>query len=115
MLRTNPRQPRLAPQDGRGTEEFRNVSHDGSCVFPRRCEPDDGMTRIVLLTSIAAPIERCFDLARSVDLHMASTNWSGERAIDLRVGRRGARGYVARHPLRRHFDTYKPHHGLRAN
>ncbi len=39
------------------------------------------MTRLVLLTSIAAPIERCFDLARSVDLHMASTNWSGERAI----------------------------------
>jgi len=39
------------------------------------------MTRIVLLTSIASPIERCFDLARSVDLHMASTNWSGERAI----------------------------------
>jgi ligand-binding SRPBCC domain-containing protein len=39
------------------------------------------MTRIVLLTSIAAPIERCFDLARSIDLHMASTNWSGERAI----------------------------------
>jgi len=70
------------------------------------------MTRIVLLTSIAAPIERCFDLARSVDLHMASTNWSGERAIDLRVDRRGARGYVARHPLRCHFDTYKPHHGL---
>jgi ligand-binding SRPBCC domain-containing protein len=39
------------------------------------------MTRIVLLTSIAAPIERCFDLARSIDLHMASTNWSGERSI----------------------------------
>lgn len=39
------------------------------------------MTRIVLHTSIAAPIERCFDLARSIDLHMASTNWSGERAI----------------------------------
>jgi ligand-binding SRPBCC domain-containing protein len=39
------------------------------------------MTRIVLLTSIAAPIERCFDLARSIDLHMASTTWSGERAI----------------------------------
>ena len=39
------------------------------------------MTRIVLLTSIAAPIEHCFDLARSIDLHMASTNWSGERAI----------------------------------
>jgi ligand-binding SRPBCC domain-containing protein len=39
------------------------------------------MTRIVLHTSIAAPIERCFDLARSIDLHMASTNWSGERAV----------------------------------
>src|SRR5207249_4791585 len=80
-LRPNARHTRLAAQDGRGTEEFRNVSHDGSCAFPRRCEPDDGMTRIVLLTSIASPIERCFDLARSIDLHMASTNWSGERAI----------------------------------
>ena len=39
------------------------------------------MPRIVLHTSIAAPIERCFDLARSIDLHMASTDWSGERAV----------------------------------
>ncbi|MGA8430768.1 MAG: SRPBCC family protein [Candidatus Sulfotelmatobacter sp.] len=39
------------------------------------------MVRIELVTRIAAPIERCFDLSRSIDLHMASTNWTGERAI----------------------------------
>jgi ligand-binding SRPBCC domain-containing protein len=39
------------------------------------------MIRIELVTRIAAPIERCFDLARSIDLHMASTNWTGERAV----------------------------------
>jgi ligand-binding SRPBCC domain-containing protein len=40
------------------------------------------MVRIDLLTEISAPIGRVFDLARSTDLHMASTNWTGERAID---------------------------------
>jgi ligand-binding SRPBCC domain-containing protein len=39
------------------------------------------MIRIELVTRIAAPVEHCFDLARSIDLHMASTDWSGERAI----------------------------------
>jgi ligand-binding SRPBCC domain-containing protein len=39
------------------------------------------MIGIELMTRIAAPVERCFDLSRSVDLHMASTNWTGERAI----------------------------------
>jgi ligand-binding SRPBCC domain-containing protein len=39
------------------------------------------MVQIELTTSIAAPMERCFDLSRSIDLHMASTNWSGERAV----------------------------------
>src|SRR5262245_45796803 len=39
------------------------------------------MVRIELETLISAPIERCFDLSRSIDLHMASTNWTGERAI----------------------------------
>jgi hypothetical protein len=38
------------------------------------------MIRIQLTTVIEAPIERCFDLSRSVDLHTASTN-RGERAI----------------------------------
>jgi ligand-binding SRPBCC domain-containing protein len=39
------------------------------------------MVRLQLTTAIAAPIQRCFDLSRSIDLHMASTNWTGERAI----------------------------------
>lgn len=39
------------------------------------------MIRIQLTTTIAAPIQRCFDLSRSIDLHMASTDFTGERAI----------------------------------
>jgi ligand-binding SRPBCC domain-containing protein len=34
-----------------------------------------------LITEIAAPLERCFDLARSIDLHTKSTSWTGEQAI----------------------------------
>ena len=40
------------------------------------------MSLIVIETSIAAPIERVFDLSRSIDLHMESTRESGEKAID---------------------------------
>jgi ligand-binding SRPBCC domain-containing protein len=36
---------------------------------------------IVLSTHIHAPVERVFDLSRSVDLHMASTAHTGERAV----------------------------------
>lgn len=39
------------------------------------------MTRIELRTAIHAPRERCFDLARSVELHIRSTAWTGETAI----------------------------------
>ncbi|HEX8652116.1 MAG TPA: SRPBCC family protein [Pyrinomonadaceae bacterium] len=39
------------------------------------------MPLIHLETFIKAPPELCFDLARSVDVHMASTNHTGERAI----------------------------------
>jgi ligand-binding SRPBCC domain-containing protein len=39
------------------------------------------MTRIELTTEIHAPIERCFDLARSIDLHVRSASHTGERAI----------------------------------
>ena len=39
------------------------------------------MVRIELITEIAAPRERCFDLARSIDLHLRSTQGTGERAI----------------------------------
>jgi ligand-binding SRPBCC domain-containing protein len=36
---------------------------------------------IELVTHIAAPVERCFDLSRSIDLHQHSLGASGERAI----------------------------------
>jgi ligand-binding SRPBCC domain-containing protein len=39
------------------------------------------MARIELSTSIAAPRQRCFDLARSIDLHVSSTSATDERAI----------------------------------
>jgi ligand-binding SRPBCC domain-containing protein len=39
------------------------------------------LVRIQLITEIAAPIERCFDLSRSIDLHLMSVDWSSEQAI----------------------------------
>ena len=39
------------------------------------------MARIEVVTTIAAPRDRCFDLARSVDLHTRSTAASGETAV----------------------------------
>ncbi len=39
------------------------------------------MPTIVITTEIAAPIERCFDLARSIDFHTRSMSTSGERAV----------------------------------
>lgn len=39
------------------------------------------MAIIELTTRIHAPVERCFDLSRSVDLHKRSTSKTGERAI----------------------------------
>ena len=39
------------------------------------------MAVINLTTTIDAPIERCFDLARSIDLHMLSTSKTAERAV----------------------------------
>jgi ligand-binding SRPBCC domain-containing protein len=39
------------------------------------------MVRLELTTRISAPIGRCFDLARSIDAHLASTLQTGERAI----------------------------------
>ena len=39
------------------------------------------MPAIHLTTEILAPIDRCFDLGRSIDLHVATASASGERAI----------------------------------
>ena len=41
---------------------------------------------IELSTPINAPIERCFDLARNIDLHMESTKQTGEIAVAGRTG-----------------------------
>lgn len=39
------------------------------------------MVRIELSTLIYAPMERCFDLSRSIDLHVSSTDGTRERAV----------------------------------
>ena len=39
------------------------------------------MPRIILKTFIKAPADICFDLSRSVDVHVASTDGSNERAV----------------------------------
>lgn len=39
------------------------------------------MPRLILTTRINAPIERCFDLARSIDLHLETMEHTGEKAI----------------------------------
>jgi ligand-binding SRPBCC domain-containing protein len=39
------------------------------------------MTTLEDLTRIRAPIERCFDLARSVEVHLAGNIHSGEQAV----------------------------------
>ena len=39
------------------------------------------MPVIELITHINAPIAKCFDLSRSIDLHMESTKQTGETAI----------------------------------
>jgi ligand-binding SRPBCC domain-containing protein len=39
------------------------------------------MPVIHLITEINAPVERCFDLSRSIDLHLLSTEQTNEKAI----------------------------------
>jgi len=43
------------------------------------------VVKIELLTHINAPIERCFNIARSIDVHVASTKQTGEQAIGGRT------------------------------
>lgn len=44
------------------------------------------MPTIELITIVNAPIEKCFDLARNIDLHIESTKQTGEQAIAGRTG-----------------------------
>jgi ligand-binding SRPBCC domain-containing protein len=39
------------------------------------------MALVRIVTTIAAPIERCFDLARDIDFHIRSMERTGERAV----------------------------------
>ena len=39
------------------------------------------MVEINLCTVIAAPIERCFDLSRSIEVHLLGTEQTGEQAV----------------------------------
>jgi ligand-binding SRPBCC domain-containing protein len=39
------------------------------------------MAIVEVTTRIAAPVERCFDLARSIDLHVRSTSGTSESAV----------------------------------
>lgn len=39
------------------------------------------MTSLVVVTRIEAPIELCFDLARSIEAHNQSSAFTGERAV----------------------------------
>jgi ligand-binding SRPBCC domain-containing protein len=43
------------------------------------------MPTIVVETRIAAPIERCFDLARDVDTHVRTASATGERAVGAKA------------------------------
>lgn len=43
------------------------------------------MPILELTTTIRAPLARCFDLARSVELHTLSTRQTGEEAVDGRT------------------------------
>lgn len=78
------------------------------------------MPAIVLETQIGAPIERVFDLARSIDAHVHSTAGSGEKAVAGRttglitIGEQvtwEARHLGLRHKLTVEITEYdRPHH-----
>lgn len=68
------------------------------------------MPVIEITTMIAAPIERVFDLSRSIDFHLASTDGTDERAVAGRTSGLIALGehvtWEARHlGVRRHLTV----------
>src|ERR1041385_5526756 len=75
------RHPRPAPANGERARLDGNLSDSRGRSYALRSESPDGMIHLTLETFIAASVDRCFDLSPSIDLHMASTDWTGERAI----------------------------------
>jgi ligand-binding SRPBCC domain-containing protein len=64
------------------------------------------MPVIHLITEMKAPIERCFDLSRSIDLHILSTVQTNEKAIDGIT--KGLIGFGEQVTWRaRHFGVYQ--------
>ncbi len=43
------------------------------------------MVTIDLTTHIHAPLERCFDLARSIEVHLLGTEATAEQAVEASV------------------------------
>ena|ERR1700677_2932168 len=53
------------------------------------------MVSIEQRTQIAAPIERCFDLARSIEVHLLGTEETSEQAVEgVRTGLLGPNEFV---------------------
>jgi ligand-binding SRPBCC domain-containing protein len=64
------------------------------------------MPTIYITTEINAPIQRCFDLSRSIDLHMLSTAQTNEKAIaGITTGLIGLNEEVTWRA--RHFGVYQ--------
>ena len=80
-----------------------------SNITPDALHPSNDMAKIHLTTTIQAPIERVFDLARDLDLHVRSMESSGERAVGGRTsGLIGADEEVVWRA--RHFGFEHEHH-----
>lgn len=66
------------------------------------------MVRLEEVTVIRAPIERCFDLARSVEVHLARNVHSGEAAVAMAGVTSGLIGLRQRVTWRaRHFGVWR--------
>ena len=52
------------------------------------------MPTVVVETRIAAPIERCFDLARDLETHLRTSSFTGERVVGDRASGLLGRGDV---------------------
>ena len=65
------------------------------------------MVRLEEVTVIAAPVERCFDLARSVEVHLEGNIHCGERAAAMRGVTSGLVGVGQRVTWRaKHFGVW---------
>jgi len=69
---------------------------------------DSPMVKLEEITVIQAPIERCFDLARSVEVHLAGNEHWGETAVALAGVTSGLVGLAQRVTWRaKHFGVWQ--------